>query len=93
MHRACHRIIKNEDAKNEIRQIAIGVLDRMGANGEVSLGETIMCHGGGDKIIIMQMITLPDDISHQRVKAIFSQLKMALVKTQNAGHVLIHWEL
>lgn len=93
VRRACHRIVKDDDAKEEIRQIASDVLTRIGANGEVSLGETIMCHGGGDKIIIMQMITLPDNISHPRVRDIFSQLKTALVKGQNAEHVLVHWEL
>lgn len=73
--------------------MASDVLTRMNAHGEVSLGETIMCHGGGDKIIIMQMITLPDNIGHPRVREIFSELKIALVKAQNAEHVLIHWEL
>ncbi|CAF3559619.1 unnamed protein product [Rotaria socialis] len=94
VRRACHRIVEDDDVKAEIRGIADGILKRITAeNEEVYLGDTIVCHGGADKLIIMQMITLPDSIEHQRVKEIFSQLKIALIKNENTGHVFVHWEL
>lgn len=94
VRRACHRIVEDNKAKAEIRRIADKFLKEIIAqNEEIHLGDTIICHGGGDKLIIMQMITLPDNINHERVKYIFRQLKNALVKSQNAAHVIIHWEL
>jgi len=94
VRRACHRIVEDDDAKTEIRRIAARVLrENIVDDEDVRLGDTILCHGGGDKTIIMQMIILPDHINHQRVKCIFSQLKSSLVQSQNAGHVLVHWEL
>ncbi len=94
VRRACHRVVEDDEAKAEVRSIADGVLKQIIVENEgVSLGDTIICHGGGDKTIVMQMITLPDNINHERVKYIFSQLKIALAKSKNAGYVLIHWEL
>ncbi|CAF1543562.1 unnamed protein product, partial [Didymodactylos carnosus] len=76
------------------RKIAANVLEETKRSKEnVHLGETIICHGGGDTVIIMQMITLPKDMVQQRTQESFGKLKRTLEKIEHIGHVIVHWEL
>ncbi|CAF1182972.1 unnamed protein product [Didymodactylos carnosus] len=93
VQRACHRIVENSDTQRKIQTIAANVLEEIkGSTESVHLGETIICHGGDDTVIVMQMITLPNDMVQQRTQEIFGRLKQALEKIEDVGHVIVHWE-
>lgn len=91
--RACHHIVEDPDISKEIRNAAADKLASIVyPNENVSLGDTVICHGGGDKIIIMQIMVLPDEMAHERVRQIFTHLKNELNKIDNVARVIVHWE-
>ncbi len=92
--RACHHVVDDPEVSNEIRSVAENRLASIVyPNENVSLGETILCHGGGDQIIVMQMMILPDHMAHERVRQIFTCLKNELNRIDNVARVIVHWEV
>lgn len=91
--RACHPVIKDLNISERIRNTAEKQLEKIiKSNENITLGTTTICHYGGDKIIIMQMMVLPDDMPHSRVNQIFTGLKRELKKIENVARVIIYWD-
>ena len=90
IRRACHRVINDVSLKEKIRELADEILQEARARGEViQLGDTIICHGGGDEIIIQQKLILPDSMICGHVKLILNELEKRLRKMEHVAYVIV----